>query len=96
MNSRPGSPESLIRDTMSLTKAGTGKHFQKVTYEQKKELSVLISDLNEVQMGVVVDIIRRGVPSLRDTSEEIEIDIDSINPATLYKLWTYVKQATTA
>ncbi|KAJ3150757.1 hypothetical protein HDU86_006265 [Geranomyces michiganensis] len=64
-----------------------------ITYEQKNELSVLISNLDEYHMCGVVEIIRSGLPHLRDTQEEIELDINTIDGSTLCTLWDFVKKA---
>lgn len=67
-----------------------------LSHEQKRELSVLIGQLNEVYMDGVVEIIRAGLPQLQDTKEEIEIDIDTIDDITLSRLYNFVKSAINA
>ncbi|KAJ3278585.1 hypothetical protein HK104_002203 [Borealophlyctis nickersoniae] len=66
---------------------------RQITYEQKKELSTLIGTLPERHMVGVVDIIRSGIPHLRDTTDEIELDIDSIDNTTLTTLYDFVMKA---
>jgi len=63
-----------------------------ITYNQKKELSEMINYLSEEKISGVVDIIKSSIPDIKDTQEEIELDIETINPATLYKLYNYVKK----
>jgi len=63
-----------------------------ITYNQKKELSEMINYLSEEKISGVVDIIKSSIPEIKDTQEEIEIDIETLNPATLYKLYNYVKK----
>lgn len=75
---------------------GRKKSVSSISYEQKKELSVLINTLGEVETAGVVEIIRSGLPHLRDTQEEIELDIDSIDDGTLSRLYDFVKKASLA
>ncbi|ORX58554.1 hypothetical protein BCR36DRAFT_366772 [Piromyces finnis] len=63
-----------------------------ITYNQKKELSEMINYLSEEKISGVVDIIRSSIPDIKDSQEEIELDIETIDPATLYKLYNYVKK----
>jgi len=65
---------------------------QSITYAQKKELSEMISRLDEDNLNGVIDIIRSGIPDLKDGQEEIELDIETIDPVTLRKLYRYVKK----
>lgn len=88
------------KDSIGKTPRGRGapkgsrrKSVQTISYEQKKELSLLIGNLDEYSMAGVVEIIRTGLPHLRDTEEEIEIDIDSIDEGTLLRLYDFVKKA---
>ncbi|KAJ3048476.1 hypothetical protein HK097_010502 [Rhizophlyctis rosea] len=63
---------------------------RQITYTQKKELSNMITTLSEKAMAGVVDIIRAGHPDIGNGENEIEIDIDSIEPFTLARLYDYV------
>ena len=63
---------------------------RQITYTQKKELSNMIGTLSEQAMAGVVDIIREGLPEIGDAENEIELDIDSIEPFTLAKLYDFV------
>ncbi|KAI7819147.1 Bromodomain-containing protein [Gamsiella multidivaricata] len=67
-----------------------------ITFEQKKELSDRINDLEGDQLAKVVQIIHDSMPHLRDSGgqEEIELDMDSLDPRTLYKLYQYVRSST--
>jgi len=65
---------------------------QSITYAQKKELSEMIGKLDEDNLNGVIDIIRSGIPDLKDGQEEIELDIETIDPVTLRKLYRYVKK----
>ncbi|KAJ3103185.1 hypothetical protein HDU97_010318 [Phlyctochytrium planicorne] len=70
---------------------------KEVTWDQKRELSEKINDLSPDKLETVYEIIRRGLPHLDTQSagqEEIELDIDSLDKATLYKLYKFVKNST--
>ncbi|KAF9954404.1 hypothetical protein BGZ72_004613, partial [Mortierella alpina] len=64
-----------------------------ITFKQKKELSEKINNLDAQRLGTVVQIIHSTMPHLRDSGEqgEIELDMDSLDPKTIYKLYQYVK-----
>ncbi|TPX58022.1 hypothetical protein PhCBS80983_g03420 [Powellomyces hirtus] len=86
--------EAGLKTTKARGTAGRPRKTAKaITYEQKNELSTLISQLSEEHMGGVVEIIRSGLPHLRDTQEEIELDIETIDSSTLCALYDYVKKA---
>lgn len=67
-----------------------------ITFEQKKELSDSINNFEGDKLANVVQIIHSRMPHLRDNGgqEEIELDMDSLDPKTLYKLYEYVKKTT--
>lgn len=74
----------------SAKPASNGKPVE-VTYEMKKELSEAIGTLPEKKMIHVLTVIQESMPQLRNTDqEEIELDMDTLDPATLWKLYTYV------
>lgn len=60
-----------------------------ITMEQKKELSESINSLPPEKLGEVVQIIQEAMP-LETGQEEIELDIDSFDPTTLYRLYRIV------
>jgi len=60
-----------------------------ITMEQKKELSESINNLPPEKLGEVVQIIQESMP-LETGQEEIELDIDSFDPTTLYRLYRIV------
>jgi len=87
--------KTKVKDKKKETNKGTKSKQPKVaeiTYSQKKELSEMISYLSEEKISGVVDIIRSSIPDIKDTQEEIELDIETIDPATLFKLYNYVKK----
>jgi hypothetical protein len=66
-----------------------------LTFEDKRQLSFDINELAPERLGRVLDIINESMPHLRAAnadSDEIELDIDSLDAATLYRLQKYVKQ----
>lgn len=60
-----------------------------ITMEQKKGLSESINKLPPEKLGEVVQIIQESMP-LETGQEEIELDIDSFDPTTLYRLYRIV------
>ncbi|KAF9397339.1 hypothetical protein BGX21_008954, partial [Mortierella sp. AD011] len=65
-----------------------------ITFEQKKELSDSINNFEGDKLANIVQIIHDSMPHLRDNGgqEEIELDMDSLDPKTLYKLYQYVRK----
>lgn len=61
-----------------------------VTYEMKKELSESMATLTEARMMHVLTIIRESMPHINAEQEEIELDMESLTPETLLKLYNYV------
>ncbi|TBU49725.1 Bromodomain-containing protein [Dichomitus squalens] len=61
-----------------------------LTFEQKKDLSDTISKLDGAKLEKVIQIIHDGVPEIRDSTEEIELEIDQLPAAVLTKLYNFV------
>ncbi|KAI0724347.1 Bromodomain-containing protein [Cerioporus squamosus] len=61
-----------------------------LTFEQKKDLSDTISKLDGTKLERVIQIIHEGVPEIRDSTEEIELEIDQLPAAVLTKLYNFV------
>jgi len=61
-----------------------------LTFEQKKDLSESIGKLDGGRLERVIQIIHEGVPEIRDSTEEIELEIDQLPAAVLTKLYNYV------
>lgn len=62
-----------------------------LTFDMKKELSEKIADLSEKKLQHVMKIINESVPDLqKDGEDEIELDMDMLDDATLLKLYNYV------
>lgn len=60
-----------------------------VTYEMKKEISEAMQHVNEKMLKNVIAIIKEGVPDLQD-DDEIELEMDMLDNATLSKLYRYL------
>ncbi|PIA13444.1 Bromodomain-containing protein, partial [Coemansia reversa NRRL 1564] len=71
---------------------GRGRSIEslELTLEQKRALSARIEDLNPNRLRVALMIIKSAYPDLNEEEEEIELDIDSLDPFTLRKLYEYV------
>ena len=83
-----------------------------LTFEQKKDLSETIGQLEGAKLEKVINIIHEGVPEIRDVSfmnpgavstslmhsfqstEEIEIEIDTLPASVLTKLYNFVIRPT--
>jgi len=61
-----------------------------LTFEQKKDLSEAIGGLDGAKLEKVVQIIHEGVPEIRDSTEEIELEIDLLPAHVLTKLYNFV------
>lgn len=62
-----------------------------VTYEMKEELSRMCQNLSEKKMRHVFKLIQEGMPNFNtDDQDEVELEIDQLDPATVLKLYDYV------
>ncbi|KAK9473296.1 Bromodomain-containing protein [Dipodascopsis tothii] len=61
-----------------------------VSYDMKKELSDKITTLPAQKINHVVKIIHESMPHLKNSGDEIELDVDQLDPNTLMKLYNYV------
>ncbi|TFY59503.1 hypothetical protein EVJ58_g5736 [Rhodofomes roseus] len=61
-----------------------------LSFEQKKDLSDTIGKLDGAKLEKVIQIIHEGVPEIRDSTEEIELEIDELPAAVLTKLYNFV------
>ncbi|KAF7982061.1 hypothetical protein HWV62_30348 [Athelia sp. TMB] len=61
-----------------------------LSFEQKKDLSEAIQTLDGPKLEKVIAIIHEGVPEIRDSTEEIELEIDLLPAAVLTKLYNFV------
>ncbi|KAG0173770.1 hypothetical protein DFQ30_007055 [Apophysomyces sp. BC1015] len=60
------------------------------SFAQKKELSENINSLSSDRMNTVLSIIQSSMPNLGGEQDEIELDIDSLDRATLHRLHEFV------
>ncbi|THH27018.1 hypothetical protein EUX98_g7164 [Antrodiella citrinella] len=61
-----------------------------LSFEQKKDLSDTIAKLDGAKLEKVIQIIHEGVPEIRDSTEEIELEIDQLPSQVLTKLYNFV------
>ncbi|KAJ7071264.1 Bromodomain-containing protein [Mycena amicta] len=61
-----------------------------LTFEQKKDLSEAIAQLDGAKLERVIKIIHEGVPEIKDSTEEIELEIDLLPTSVLTKLYNFV------
>ncbi|KAF7339854.1 Bromodomain-containing protein [Mycena venus] len=61
-----------------------------LTFEQKKDLSEAIAGLDGQKLERVIKIIHEGVPEIKDSTEEIELEIDLLPTSVLTKLYNFV------
>ncbi|XWS10070.1 hypothetical protein CRYUN_Cryun39dG0044300 [Craigia yunnanensis] len=61
-----------------------------MTYEEKQRLSVNLQNLPSEKLDSIVQIIKKGNPALLQQEDEIEVDIDSVDPETLWELDRFV------
>ncbi|KAF2668269.1 Bromodomain-containing protein [Microthyrium microscopicum] len=65
---------------------------KRLSLEQKRYVSDGIADLDEANMRKAVQMIRNGVPKLRDVhDDELELDVDEIPDHVLHDLLKFVK-----
>ncbi|OMJ13707.1 SWR1 complex bromodomain subunit bdf1 [Smittium culicis] len=67
-----------------------GSYVTELTLSQKREFSSKIETLPAERLQVALNIIRSACPDLVEEEDEIELDIDSLDPYTLKKLYDYV------
>ncbi|KAH7883907.1 hypothetical protein F5I97DRAFT_1930123 [Phlebopus sp. FC_14] len=61
-----------------------------LSFDQKKDLSEAITKLDGSKLERVIQIIHEGVPEIRDSTEEIELEIDLLPAHVLTKLYNFV------
>ena len=91
---KPAKAVKPMYDSSSESEDEADRPAKPMTFEEKRELSLSINNLPTDKLGTVVNIIHSRIPELQGSNpEEIEIDIDSLDPATLRELEKYVKSA---
>lgn len=76
-------------DDANIGSSNSSFYPKHVTYEMKKEISEAMQHVNEKMLKNVITIIREGVPDLQD-DDEIELDMDILDNATLLRLYRYL------
>ncbi|KAH7908264.1 hypothetical protein BJ138DRAFT_1103658 [Hygrophoropsis aurantiaca] len=79
--------------TNGTTKRKGKKQMQEddvLSFDQKKDLSEAITKLDGQKLEKVIQIIHEGVPEIRDSTEEIELEIDLLPVHVLTKLYNFV------
>jgi len=70
-------------------------NLQEMSYEEKKQLCQMVNNLESKHLHKIVQILHKGVPlifqGMEPTVEEIDINIESLDTATLRELERYVK-----
>ncbi|KAK9448002.1 Bromodomain-containing protein [Limtongia smithiae] len=74
----------------SKTSSAIPKEIPHVSYDMKKELSEKITTLSGAKLTHVVKMIHESMPHLKNSQDEIELDVDQLDPVTLVKLYNYV------
>ncbi|MBW0490891.1 hypothetical protein O181_030606 [Austropuccinia psidii MF-1] len=70
---------------------GSDDYFEKIDYEQKKDLATQIQNAVEPMQSDAINLIRNSRPDLvAADGEEIELDIDALDDRTLYRLYQLV------
>ncbi|KAK6969602.1 Bromodomain-containing protein [Favolaschia claudopus] len=60
-----------------------------LTFEQKVELSEAVNQLDGPKLERIYTIIREGVPEIRESTEEMELEIDLLPNSVLTKLYNF-------
>ncbi|KAG9128301.1 hypothetical protein FRC07_001236 [Ceratobasidium sp. 392] len=87
---KPAKSASSGKKGKNGTGSDTERSISTMSFEQKKELSTTIESLDGDKLEKVIQIIYEGMPDLQNSNEEIELDIESLTPAVLTKLWNFV------
>lgn len=90
---RQNSAPSLTKTAKEKPAKRQPKKWKKLNLEQKRQVSEGIGMLDENHMRKAVQIIRNGVPHLKDVhDDELELDIDEIPDEVVYELWEFVRK----
>merc|ERR1719502_632903 len=63
-----------------------------MSFELRAEISAGIAKLTANNISKVVDIIRQTMPGLGHDEGEIELDVNALDNATLWRLYDFIKQ----
>lgn len=82
---RKSGPGRKVSSQTSLTAP------EHISFDMKKELSEAIPELDESKLDTVIALIRETMPNLdTEGQQEIELDIDTMPPETVRKLYNFV------
>lgn len=82
-SSKPATPTITEEDFLS----------RPMTFEEKRQLSIEVNNLSPEKLGRVVEIIQAGTAlEAKGDSDVIELDVESLNTATLRNLQRYVME----
>jgi len=88
--SKPKAAAASNGSTKRKKKSTSSQEDDTLSFEQKKDLSDTISRLDGTKLEKVIQIIHEGVPEIRDSTEEIELEIDLLPTHVLTKLYNFV------
>ena len=63
-----------------------------MSMEEKRDLSIALSDMGADMLTGIVDIIKERHADLMSNDEELELDIDALDDVTLWELKRYVEE----
>ncbi|KAF8922329.1 Bromodomain-containing protein [Mucidula mucida] len=90
----PKAPKPSKKSSSKPAKKVTADDDSSLSFSQKKDLSEAIQQLDGVKLEKVIKIIHEGFPEIRDSTEEIEIEIDRLPGPVLTKLYNFVIRPT--
>ena len=97
---KAGAPPKLKRTSSTAAPAAAKpakstkkKSFKRLSLDQKRYVSEAIGQLSEAEMNRAVQIIRNGVPRLRNVhDDELELDIEEIPDDVVFTLYEFVSK----
>ena len=89
---KPHKPEKAAGTTAAPKKEKKLPPLDEVSFEEKQQLSYDITFLPQDMLTGVVEIIQECLPSKRNSSEEIELDMDVLDTKTIRKLQAFVQK----
>lgn len=83
--------EELDKQLEELKQQATPKFSRAMSVEEKRHLGQSLGRLPPDNLSHVIQIIAQKNPSFNINSDEVEVDIDAQDPATLWRLQRYVQ-----
>ncbi|KAG2681752.1 hypothetical protein I3843_11G159100 [Carya illinoinensis] len=87
---KPASHSQLVRTPVPKKPKAKDPDKRDMTYEEKQRLSLNLQSLPSEKLDNIVQIIKRRNPGLFQQDDEIEVDIASVDPETLWELDRFV------